>query len=90
MLGRQSANAASHSSPEWTNSSRLTTIARDLVGYTLEEVERELILNSLDQYGGCRTYTAMFFESRSDACVTKLLNTQGWEYRSLHRANVMT
>lgn len=59
MLGRQSANAASHSSPEWDeDSSRLTTIARDLVGYTLEEVERELILNSLDQYGGCRTYTA--------------------------------
>ena len=32
----------------------------------------------------------MFLESRSDACVTKLLNMQGWEYRSLHRANVMT
>jgi DNA-binding NtrC family response regulator len=59
MLGRQSANAASHSSPEWEeDSSRLTTIVRDLVGYTLEEVERELILNSLDQYGGSRTYTA--------------------------------
>jgi hypothetical protein len=59
MLGRQSANAASHSSLEWEeHSSRLTAIVRDLVGYTLEEVERELILNSLDQYGGCRTYTA--------------------------------
>jgi hypothetical protein len=59
MLGCQSANAASHSSLEWEeHSSRLTAIVRDLVGYTLEEVERELILNSLDQYGGCRTYTA--------------------------------
>jgi hypothetical protein len=59
MLGHQSANAANHSSLEWQeDSSRLTTIVRDLVGYTLEEVERELILNSLDQYGGCRTYTA--------------------------------
>jgi Bacterial regulatory protein, Fis family len=59
MLERQSANAASHSSREWEEvSSRLTTIVRDLVGYTLAEVERELILNSLDQYGGCRTYTA--------------------------------
>lgn len=59
MLGHQSANAANHSSPKWQEDlSRLTTIVRDLVGYTLEEVERELILNSLDQYGGCRTYTA--------------------------------
>ncbi|MGA9890965.1 MAG: helix-turn-helix domain-containing protein [Xanthobacteraceae bacterium] len=59
MLGRQSADAASHSSLEWQEDSpRLTTIVRDLVGYTLEEVERELILNSLDQYGGSRTYTA--------------------------------
>ncbi|MGB8740063.1 MAG: helix-turn-helix domain-containing protein [Xanthobacteraceae bacterium] len=59
MLGRQSANAASHSSLErQEDSPRLTTIVRDLVGYTLEEVERELILNSLDQYGGSRTYTA--------------------------------
>jgi hypothetical protein len=50
MLGRQSANAARHSSPESEeDSSRLTTIVRDLVGYILEEVERELILNSLDQ-----------------------------------------
>ncbi|MGB6448108.1 MAG: helix-turn-helix domain-containing protein [Xanthobacteraceae bacterium] len=59
MLGHQSANAANHSSLEWQeDSSRLTTIVRDLVGYTLEEVEREVILNSLDQYGGCQTYTA--------------------------------
>lgn len=59
MLGRQSANAASHSPSECEEeSSRLATIVRDLVGYTLEEVERELILNSLNQYGGCRTYTA--------------------------------
>jgi Bacterial regulatory protein, Fis family len=59
MLGRQSAIAANHSSPKWQEDlSRLTTIVRDLVGYTVEEVERELILNSLDQYGGCRTYTA--------------------------------
>jgi hypothetical protein len=59
MRGRESANAANHSSAEGQEDSwRLTTIVRDLVGYTLEEVERELILNSLDQYGGCRTYTA--------------------------------
>jgi hypothetical protein len=29
-------------------------------------------------------------ECRSDACVTKLANTQRWEYRSRHQANVMT
>jgi Bacterial regulatory protein, Fis family len=59
MLGRQSANAANHLSPKWqADLSRLTTVVRDLVGYTVEEVERELILNSLEQYGGCRTYTA--------------------------------
>jgi hypothetical protein len=59
MLGHQPANAADHLSPTWrADLSRLTTIVRDLVGYTVEEVERELILNSLEQYGGCRTYTA--------------------------------
>ncbi|MGO9701785.1 MAG: helix-turn-helix domain-containing protein [Xanthobacteraceae bacterium] len=59
MLGHQSADAANHLSPTWrADLSRLTTIVRDLVGYTVEEVERELILSSLEQYGGCRTYTA--------------------------------
>jgi hypothetical protein len=59
MLGHQSANAANYSSPKsQADLSRLTKFVRDLVGYTVEEVERELILNSLDQYGGCRTYTA--------------------------------
>ena len=43
---------AEHQSPSnWqAGVSRLTVIARDLVGYTIEEVERELILESLDQY----------------------------------------
>ena len=51
---------AEHQSPSnWqAGVSRLTVIARDLVGYTIEEVERELILESLDQYRGSRTYTA--------------------------------
>jgi len=59
MLGHQPADAANHLSSEWrADLPRLTTIVRDLVGYTVEEVERELILSSLEQYGGCRTYTA--------------------------------
>jgi hypothetical protein len=59
MLGYPTANAANHVSPEWqADSPCLTDIVRDLVGYTLEDVERELILNSLDKYDGCRTYTA--------------------------------
>jgi hypothetical protein len=36
----------------------LTTIVRWLIGYTVEEVERELILNSLSHYCGNRTWTA--------------------------------
>jgi hypothetical protein len=59
MLGHPSANAANRLSPNWrADLSRLTTIARDLVGFTVEEVERELILISLDHYDGCRTYAA--------------------------------
>jgi hypothetical protein len=55
----QSANTAEHLPRTWrADSSHLTTIVRGLVGYTIEEVERELILNSLSQYHGCRTYTA--------------------------------
>jgi hypothetical protein len=59
MPGYPTVNAANHASPEWpADLPCLTDIVRDLVGYTLEDVERELILNSLDQYEGCRTYTA--------------------------------
>jgi two-component system, response regulator FlrC len=39
-------------------SPRLTTIVPCLVGHTVEEVERELILNSLAHYSGNRTWAA--------------------------------
>jgi Bacterial regulatory protein, Fis family len=59
MPGYQSTNTAKHAPSTWpAGSSRLTTLVRALVGYTVEEVERELILTSLDRYRGCRTYTA--------------------------------
>ncbi len=59
MLGHPTANAANRTSRAWqADLPCLTDIVRDLVGYTLEDVERELILNSLDKYDGCRTYTA--------------------------------
>jgi hypothetical protein len=59
MPGRQSANPAYHLPSQRDGSaSRLTNITRYLVGYTVEEVERELILNSLDHYDGCRTHAA--------------------------------
>src|SRR5580704_2146675 len=37
---------------------RLTTLVRCLVGHTVEEVERELILCSLSQFCGNRTWAA--------------------------------
>jgi two-component system, response regulator FlrC len=40
------------------DSPRLTTIVRCLVGHTLEDVERELILCSLSHYRGNRTCAA--------------------------------
>jgi hypothetical protein len=55
----QSTNDANRLPRNWhVGSSRLKTIARELVGFTVEEVERELILNSLEQHCGCRTHTA--------------------------------
>jgi two-component system, response regulator FlrC len=44
--------------PLSTAGSPLTTIVRCLVGHTIEEVERELILCSLSHYCGNRTCTA--------------------------------
>lgn len=59
MREQQTISVAQHlQSKRSARMSQLTIIARDLVGYTIEEVERELILNSLDQYRGCRTYAA--------------------------------
>jgi hypothetical protein len=59
MPGRQSDDRTYHLPSQWdTSASRLTNITRDLVGYTVEEVERELILNSLEQFDGCRTRAA--------------------------------
>ena len=40
------------------DSPRLTTIVRRLVGHTVAEVERELILSSLSHYCGNRTWAA--------------------------------
>jgi DNA-binding NtrC family response regulator len=37
---------------------RLIRIVRCLVGHTVEDVERELILSTFDRYGGSRTYAA--------------------------------
>src|SRR6202140_38381 len=42
----------------WADSPRLTAIVRSLVGHTVEEVERELILCSLLHYCGNRTCAA--------------------------------
>jgi len=53
-----SANTEKHLLQRRPISRQLTTIVRCLVGYTVDEVERELILNSLDHYHGSRTYTA--------------------------------
>jgi hypothetical protein len=59
MPGSQSAKPTHHlPSQRDRGASRLTNITRYLVGYTVEEVERELILNSLDHYDGCRTRAA--------------------------------
>jgi DNA-binding NtrC family response regulator len=45
-----------HARPEgWP---RLPTIVHELVGYTVEEVERELIIKSLSHYSGNRTWAA--------------------------------
>ena len=44
--------------PLSTAGSPLTTIVRCLVGHTIDEVERELILCSLSYYRGNRTCTA--------------------------------
>jgi DNA-binding NtrC family response regulator len=44
--------------PWQVDPSRLTRIVRCLVGHTVEDVERELILASLDHFRGSRTDTA--------------------------------
>jgi two-component system response regulator FlrC len=52
------ADAAEHLPPLSTADSPLTEIVRCLVGRTVEEVERELILCSLSHYHGNRTHAA--------------------------------
>ena len=55
----RSASSAEQMPLPWrVDSPRLTRIVRCLVGHTVEDVERELILSSLDHYGGSRTYAA--------------------------------
>jgi DNA-binding NtrC family response regulator len=44
--------------PSGEGKPRLTRVARGLVGYTVEEVERELILLSLRHSSGNRTWAA--------------------------------
>jgi DNA-binding NtrC family response regulator len=57
-----SACTAVHLPPQWrAGLSELPTIVRCLVGHTVEEVERELVVTSLDHYHGSRTYTANVF-----------------------------
>ena len=52
-------HAAERLPPPWrADFSKLTAIVRCLVGHTVDEVERELILASLDHHCGNRTYTA--------------------------------
>jgi DNA-binding NtrC family response regulator len=58
MPGLRLASTAEHFQPLWPTDSRLTTIVRCLVGHTIEEVERELILSSLAYYSGNRTQSA--------------------------------
>jgi two-component system, response regulator FlrC len=59
MSGHAFANTAQHSPPpRRAESQQLTKIVRGLVGHTVEEVERELILSSLSHYCGSRTCAA--------------------------------
>ena len=59
MAGLPSPSSAEHLPPQWrADSPRLARIVRCLVGHTVEDVERELILTSLDHCRGNRTYTA--------------------------------
>jgi DNA-binding NtrC family response regulator len=59
MPGSQSAGTTQHSPPpRRAESQQLTNIVRCLVGHTVEEVERELILCSLSHYRGSRTCAA--------------------------------
>jgi len=59
MLKHLQPNAAEQLFPTRTEGSpALVTIVPWLVGYTIEEVERELILSSLAHFRGNRTWTA--------------------------------
>lgn len=59
MLKHLQPNAAEQLFPPRTEGSpALVTIVPWLVGYTIEEVERELILSSLAHFCGNRTWTA--------------------------------
>jgi DNA-binding NtrC family response regulator len=59
MPGLPSASTAQHLPPTWrADLPQLTTVVRCLVGHTLEEVERELILCSLSHYSESQTCTA--------------------------------
>jgi len=59
MPGLPSASTDQHLPPPWrADFPQLTTVVRCLVGHTLEEVERELILCSLSHYCGSRTCAA--------------------------------
>ena len=55
---RSASSAEQTPLPLRVDSPRLIRIVRCLVGHTVEDVERELILSSLDHYGGSRTYAA--------------------------------
>jgi len=59
MPGLPSASTAQHLPPPWrADLPQLTTVVRGLVGYTVEEVERELIFHTLCYYHGSRTRSA--------------------------------
>jgi DNA-binding NtrC family response regulator len=59
MPGLPSASTAQNlPSQRRANFPRLTTVVRCLVGYTIEEVERELIFHTLCYYRGSRTQSA--------------------------------
>jgi len=54
-----SASSAEHLPLPWrADPTQLTRIIRCLVGHSIENVERELIVSSLDHYRGSRTDTA--------------------------------
>ena len=77
MPGLPSASTAQHLPPPWrADLPQLTTIVRCLIGHTVAEVERELILCSLSHYCGVELAPLKFSEFQSELCATRSTNTR--------------